>query len=990
MSTNICQRRASLIAATAKAGRDSTLDFDTRVRYARAAAIGTILFGQPPPADGSVPLYSPLAAAKSLQLPTSAEVGPLLDTYKAEVEWLCSVVIIDLNRARIESFLDWWHSSPQTLPADPPLVPLVLCVVALAIQARRLSKYCTFTKTQHTLSSSSQAKEKTQLARHIQDDIGSDTMHSKEKLERESSPQVGFLDNVSSEKELLETAGRCIDVLQIVCPSNWASAFSAPLDLVRANLLRGIWHMSEVHLQFAGSCFAATMRLAYAAALNHDTSHWPTMGTEEAQARRNIFWNVAQFERMHSSRVVQPSVTLPLSFDTKFPDDYAALQNLYRLGGLIEPFVIKGRRSNVRLHPMTKDSFDFFTESYRLTNVLVQGHFGSRAQDKQKLAEGYGSWFRSLSPVLKAAVEGRKPVKDAGTAETDPLRLRTRYLQDAFLQMISLSAQIQIHRPQVDETGRWRPPEGQAQRSLQLCIESAQRQVWHIHSIITQEPGPPFSILNHCIFFCFQAAIVIAIQSAISARSKSGEQHVSSFAAKAQPSLDRAVLTLETIAGESGLRWVAEQAGHYAATLRDIDTTHRDQPNTSSSDCHGAERDAQYFSASRRQTPAAQRNMERPALGVHPLAIAEGDGKKMGGQGYPVGSAASDGSKESTALALQSSSYAHKGRHTTVPVHAPQSYASMLPPPHFSKVSKEVDSTFSSGSGDVLTSDLDGMLRTIFFPSTLSDSFGIGFDDLAMPGGAPQTPVDARLPPGYFADRPTPSVFGSLPQHSSEQLLPLEAPAVGGTSDHSLASLGGLIAPAQPARSDQAAGGTGHDSFSAAPWQSGSSSTSKAANSGSAPYPLQGVSGSAVMSSQQQEPASTLQRRFAPTSTPTQQGPSRPADLSLPQLSPSSSSASSGGHRSLQLPTAPRNGSQSGLGSLQSMPAAADGVLAWVPVTADRQDLDTNSSLTSVAGAKSAPFPHATAPALETLSDSFALDWQGWERAVERLLHTER
>ena len=168
-----------------------------------------------------------LPCSAPIRLPTREQAQPLLDLYKAHVESICNIVLVDLNRARIGSFLDWWHSTPDSLPpeADSPLAPLVLVVLALAIQAHR--------------------------ARSAMDKFDPSTMRTPD--EYKASHHVSVYDFVSPERSLLETAGRCINALQITCPSSWATTYSAPLDVIRAETLRALWHLGECHLQFANS-----------------------------------------------------------------------------------------------------------------------------------------------------------------------------------------------------------------------------------------------------------------------------------------------------------------------------------------------------------------------------------------------------------------------------------------------------------------------------------------------------------------------------------------------------------------------------------------------------------------------------------------------------------------------------------------------------------------------------------------------------------------
>lgn len=792
-------RRLHLIAATAQAGRDPSLEFEVRVRYARAAAVGSILFGTPsmgPGAEVTSQLYQPLAAVDSLKLPTSAEIGPLLDTYRRHVEWMCNVVLVDLNRARFESFLNWWHSNPQTLPADPPLIPLVLTILALAIQARRMSPHC-------TLVSSAKSREQKRNGKHFDRDGISNSS-------RAQSPKQQHLRICSSEKELLETAQRCIDVLQIACPSNWASAFSAPLDLVRASLLRGLWHMTELHLQFGGSCFATTMRLAHAASLNHDTRHWPSMGKEESQARRNIFWNVATFEIMFSMRVIQPSMILPTSYDTKFPDDYDALVNLYRYGGLVEPYIVEGRRSHFRVTPVTRNSFDYHSAKFKLTDILIKGQEDLRSGDKGRLAEAHEQWKKDLPKELKKTIDdggSRSLGKDNHptnrkydvpvlyTPGDNELDTETHFLQAAMLQMLDLSTSIQIHRPQADESGRWRAPEGQSQRSLEICIDSAQRLIWLVHSVIMRDPGPPYILYHQCVFNLFQAAIAIAIESAISS---SKERTTNMTTAKS--SLQKAIELLDTVAGAQNLRYVAEQAGKYAATLREMEETRKNRlrgktgsgaqtpQSMRNADASTSSTSHPGNDSSGTQKPSIQ-NAQKAALGVPILAVAEGDGKMLGGQGYPLGKSGDISNRSSP---FSTSSTAHRtgqnqaNKYTQSRPYLPQQsmQQSMQPLPlqntpassiRFSDMGRPIQALppelqglhipgidfLSDGGGAVGLENstansltMNGAIPSMQTFSAPHTSFGIDFHDLQVFGHAENQGRFDTMPDDTFAERP--------------------------------------------------------------------------------------------------------------------------------------------------------------------------------------------------------------------------------------------
>ncbi|UZJ55104.1 hypothetical protein CBS101457_004424 [Exobasidium rhododendri] len=882
ISASLATRRLNLISATYDAGKNKSLDFDVRVRCARAAAIGSVLFGTPKTSakDGSAQLYNPPAAVTSLKLPTIRELGPLLDTYRANVEWLCNVVVVDLNRSRFENFINWYHSNPQTLPADPPLVPLLLVILALAIQARRTTR---------NSSSFRQSKGKQQnKGDHLKiENDRSDLIPGGMPRSRAQTPHDEYVESCSSEKELLETAGRCIDALQIACPSNWASAFSAPLDLIRANLLRGLWHLSELHLQFAGSCFAVTLRLAHAAALNRDTRNWQSMGAEEAQARQNMFWNVAMFEVLHTDRVVQPSNILPDSYDTQFPDNHEALLGLYKRAGLIEPFVVEGRRSNFQAHPISRANFDFHLAKFQLTEVLIKGTSSSSSgKDNQNFAEAYENWKSNLPKSLGRVLERNElgvlggaidQESERAIVEEDPEE-QTRYLQDSLLCMISLSVSIQIHRPQVDGTGQWRPPEGQAQRSLEVCIDSAQRLIWLIWSIVTRSPGPPYVLYNFCIFYCFQAAIVIAIQSALCGPTNNGNE-VSTFAVLARPSLDKAVRTLDLIAGKAGLRFIAEQAQRYASTLREIDIAQQKskigEANRGSDSAHPPKINVLG-------------NVPGYFIGVPPTIVAEGDGKKLGGQGYP-----------------------NRASHATPSTSDRNDYTSFA----------AADASHTNGS----VIDGDGTLSASanqFEEVAPHQSFGFDFNDLQVfatqaAAGANDLKLNAEM--GVYVDRPFHEVYGLLnASGGGSTAAALSSHPRGLPTSHHSTGLDLLAAQVDHARSDP------H-------WSPDRNNSNNNNNNNN----LQGTFG-------------------VPASSDTW---------------------------------------ASSLAQQHNGQSSYNSILTWDKHDADHSHLlhQQQSHHQQAPDENHAPLPlqPASAPPVESMGKTFATDWGEWEKAVERLLHSE-
>lgn len=359
------------------------------------------------------------------------------------------------------------------------------------------------------------------------------------------------------------------------------------------------------------------------------------MGKEEAQARRNIFWNVAMFESSFALRVTQPTIMLPVSTsDTHFPEDYDALMNLYRYGGLIEPYITEGRRSHFRVRPVTKASFDFHLARFQLTSLLMSCQEMLRSGKQEVLADRLQSWRENLSDAVRHYLNDDDDFTYPDVRARDDIDAETHYLQRNMLRMMHLSTTIQIHRPQADENGRWRAFEGQAQQSLEVCINSAQTLIRLIHSILSRNPGPPFVLFHQCIFQCFQAAIVIAIQSALSAGSNSSYSSPS-FATKAQPSLLMALEILDSVAEKDVLRNIAEQAGRYAATLRDIDASQQARLVGRGT---GASRQSavQSREATVEADLSASQNVHRSGVGVPAVIMAEGDGKILGGQGYPL------------------------------------------------------------------------------------------------------------------------------------------------------------------------------------------------------------------------------------------------------------------------------------------------------------------------------------------------------------------
>ncbi|PWN53515.1 hypothetical protein IE53DRAFT_359947 [Violaceomyces palustris] len=518
-----------MISATVGAGKDKSKDFGARVNAARAAAIAGVIFDS------------------NLKLPTAQQVSTLLYTYKTQIELFTNVVIIDINLARIQSFLRWWHSKPTTLPADPPLVPLLLVILALSLQARRTT--------------------------------GEDPVEAQRDA---TDPLPAF--ECSDEKTLLEVSGDCIDALQIACPSAWSSAFQAPIDLIKASLLRGIWHLNELNLQFAGSCFATTTRLAHAAGLHRDPAHWSGMRIEEAQARRNLWWNVVCLEASHASRLNQPPSLSHESFDTRYPDDHLALCALYERAGLADAdpsqVILPPGATTLLPRMPTRVNFDYHWARFRLNHIALRHsrqlfRFNTSEVIDPDVSEDYEKWKDELpshlrshfdsrgagslrpSPECMAKLKKKQPVK--GVFDPNLNEEHQQFLQRCMLEVFYHQSIISIHRPYIDERGAWRPPDS-VQKSLEICLISAETVVRIASDMLAV--NPPFYVYNFCIYLLFNSGLILAIHCKLDSNS------LSSMALR--PALNQAILELSDMSSNSRLGNVAEQAGRYAATLKEM------------------------------------------------------------------------------------------------------------------------------------------------------------------------------------------------------------------------------------------------------------------------------------------------------------------------------------------------------------------------------------------------------------------------------------
>ncbi|KAJ1022503.1 hypothetical protein NDA16_003492 [Ustilago loliicola] len=519
------QTRRETVEKLEQVGRDRSRDFNTRVNAARAAAIADVLF------------------ESAITLPTADEISALLYTYKTQVEPFVNVVVIDINIARIQSFLRWWHSKPTTMPADPPLVPLLLVILALTLQVKRNSPEFEG----HNLSN--------------------------------FAPIPGI--ECSDERTLLSVAGHCIDALQIACPSAWSSAFQAPIDLTKASLLRGIWHLNELNLQFAGTCFALTTRLAHAAGLHRDPEHWSGMRIEEAQARRNLWWNIVFFEVAHAHRIGQPPCLTHEGFDTQYPDDYGALYAMYERAGLADPdpsriILPPGATALVPRTP-SQTNFDYHWARFRIYHIFLRQsqqlfRFGISSPPNPNLNDEYAKWRENLPEKLKLYFERRakgsvRPSEELltqGASQTFSNRVYdpkiTEELQDYqqgySLEFMYHQCMITLHRPYIDEQGAWKPPES-VQKSLEVCLQSAEALINTVEDVLAVMPAN--SMYNQCAYFAFNAGLILAIHCKLDSSSQVHTPHI-------QKALD----LLDTLSSMARLTNVAEQAGRYSSTLKQM------------------------------------------------------------------------------------------------------------------------------------------------------------------------------------------------------------------------------------------------------------------------------------------------------------------------------------------------------------------------------------------------------------------------------------
>lgn len=506
------KRRRLGLRRTFNAGRDRSKPFQERVKASRASCVAEVLFAE----NGA----SDLKPNPGLRLPTRQQAEHLLDIYKEDVQCVSNILIIDLNRARINSFLDWWHSRPDEMPieADAPLAPLVLVVLALSLQAKRARDALLKPATGSSYSS----------------------------LKRPSSNEAVY-SWISTERYLLETAGRCINALQVVCPSSWAAAYSAPLDIIRAEALRAVWHLGECHLQFTANCLSVAVRLAYAAGLHRDPKHWMAakMGAFEAQARRSIWWNIVALEVFHSLRLGQPTTISHQEMDTQLPIDFDTIVEQYEITR--NPY-----------GPPSRLAFDALSTRFTLAKLMVTkgGDIWSlRDRPSHDIARSYqgvySQWAACISDELRVQMNEAQSLEQWRRSPADG---RWEVIG---LQLSLLQGRVAPHRL------KGGPNSIETSSTIKMHLQAASRVVALCHQGITGQPHVPASLLNIFVHYLFNTGSFLAIQSVSAGSFKQFCKHA----------LDQTLSALDTLANNYSLYNVSELAAKYASTVREICST---------------------------------------------------------------------------------------------------------------------------------------------------------------------------------------------------------------------------------------------------------------------------------------------------------------------------------------------------------------------------------------------------------------------------------
>jgi hypothetical protein len=130
------------------------------------------------------------------------------------------------------------------------------------------------------------------------------------------------------------------------------------------------------------------------------------------------------------------------------------------------------------------------------------------------------------------------------------------YQQAYSLEFIYNQCMITLHRPYIDEQGAWKPPES-VQKSLEVCLQSAEALISTVEDVLAVKPAN--SMYNQCAYFAFNAGLILAIHCKLD---PSSQVH--------RPHIEKALHLLDELSSMLRLTNVAEQAGRYSSTLKQM------------------------------------------------------------------------------------------------------------------------------------------------------------------------------------------------------------------------------------------------------------------------------------------------------------------------------------------------------------------------------------------------------------------------------------
>ena len=344
--------------------------------------------------------------------------------------------MVELNGPRFERCLRWWHihnaessTNSETAAAsvaafDPTSFTLMIVILALSLQVA------------------------------------------------EASGRAAHLPCFcSSQNKLIRVAGDCIDALQAACPPSWATVFMAPIDLVKATVLRGRWFLNRLQLQMSRSCLASALHLACVAGLHLDGAH-RSMRKEEAESRRQLWWCVmAESLAAHrldaSTMLLPPSPMSPFAssshsnaagIETKLPSDMSATESQMLYVHITYPESILLRRHG----PIHCDPIEFgFHSTYsrwaalrvirlrgvRQTAENVTGNHLSVAELEQR----YLQLSIEFTPVELRWTEDdeERLFKLSSFDPTDPSLDQRHFMERIALHLECNLARVELHIPSI-------------------------------------------------------------------------------------------------------------------------------------------------------------------------------------------------------------------------------------------------------------------------------------------------------------------------------------------------------------------------------------------------------------------------------------------------------------------------------------------------------------------------------------------------------------